>query len=123
MVTAPLGARNRYTQQPSGRDTPLTRQSPTMHTRIVTAQRISSHDVQGPHCAKDPSTHSQPSGGTGSQVGHLVGHMPPEMQPLASAWVQEMITITLFVLVEERKRRDSNPRMVAHRSLSRWATC
>src|SRR5437764_4150931 len=33
-----------------------------------------------------------------------------------------MIKTSVFVLVEGRKRRDSNPRVVAHRSLSRSST-
>jgi len=62
--------------------------------------------------------HPQRSGGTGSQVGHLPGHMPPEMQPPASARGQKVIMISVFVLVEGRKRRDSNPRCLSARSLS-----
>src|SRR5436853_5385532 len=33
-----------------------------------------------------------------------------------------MIKTSVFVLVETRKRRESNPRVVAHRSLSRSST-
>jgi hypothetical protein len=30
--------------------------SATVHTETVTAERTSSHEVQGPQCAEDPST-------------------------------------------------------------------
>jgi hypothetical protein len=63
----------------------------------------------------------QPSGKTGSQVSLLVAHMPPEMQPSASMLGREMISISVFVLVKGRKRRDSNPRYLSVRSLSRSA--
>jgi len=52
----------------------------------------------------------------------LCGSMPPEMQPPASTLDQEVITIPTFVLVEGRKRRDSNPRYLSVRSLSRSST-
>jgi hypothetical protein len=42
----------------------------------------------------------QPSGGTGSQVSHFVAHLPPEMQPPASTLGRELITISVFALVE-----------------------
>ena len=64
----------------------------------------------------------QPSGETGSQVSHLAAQMPPEMQPPASTLGREVITISVFVLVEGRKRRDSNPRYLSARSLSRSST-
>src|SRR5437764_4647827 len=84
------------------------------------AERTSSHEAQGPQCAKDPSTaHRTRAGGTGSQVVTFVAHMQPEMQPPASTLGRKMITISMFVLVEGRKRRDSNPRCLSARSLSR----
>src|SRR5947209_19801359 len=67
----------------------------------------------------------QPSGGTGSRVSHFAVHTPPEMQPPASTPGREVITISAFVLVGGRKRRDSNPRYLSVRSLSsrRGAVC
>jgi hypothetical protein len=62
----------------------------------------------------------QPSGGTGSRVSHFAAHMPPEMQPPASTPGREVITISAFVLVGGRKRRDSNPRYLSVRSLSSY---
>jgi hypothetical protein len=59
---------------------------------------------------------------TASQTSHLGARMPPEMQPPPSTLSREVITISVFVLVEGRKRRDSNPRVVAHLSLSRPST-
>src|SRR5437764_741703 len=100
-----------------------------MYTQIVTAQRTSSHERRVLNAPRTHLRHLQRSGGTGSPVGHLAGDMPPEMQPPASAWGQEVIMISVFVLVKGRKRRDSNPRVVAHRSLSRrmgivcWSVC
>jgi hypothetical protein len=64
----------------------------------------------------------QPSDGTGCRVSHFAARMPPEMQPPASTPGRELITIPAFVLVEGRKRRDSNPRYLSARSLSRSST-
>jgi hypothetical protein len=66
--------------------------------------------------------HLQPSGGTASQMNHLAGQMPPEMQPPASPLDLEVIIASVFVLVEGRQRRDSNPRCLSVRSLSRSST-
>src|SRR5205085_9410312 len=72
----------------------------------------------GPPCAKDHLQHTAIIRWTASQASHLVARMPPEMQPPPSALSREVIIISVFVLVEGRKRRDSNPRCLSARSLS-----
>jgi hypothetical protein len=75
-----------------------------------------------------PRTHLQQTAiirWTASQASHLVALMSPEMQPPPSTMSREVIIISVFVLVEGRKRRDSNPRYLSARSLSsrRGAVC
>jgi hypothetical protein len=93
-----------------------------VHTETVPAERTSSHKVQGPPCPKDPSTAPATIRWTASQASHLVARMPPEMQPPASPLDREVITASAFALVDGRKRRDSNPRCLSARSLSRSST-
>jgi hypothetical protein len=90
-----------------------------MHAQIVTAQRTSSHEVQGPQCAKDPST-AHHNHVVGRELGaSLCGSHATRNATTGVRAGREVIIVWVFVLVERRKRRDSNPRYLSVRSLSR----
>jgi hypothetical protein len=123
MVTAPPQGPNGSTRQASGPGSTADQANlPTVHTETVTAGRASGHEVQ---VLPAPRTHQQHTANhpvTASQASHLVAQMPPEMQPPPFTPNRKMITISVFVLVEGRKRRDSNPRTLTGLSLSRSST-